>query len=83
MNINITNTKGIPRFIKVNPLGLIGDKKRELGEPNAMWKFDGEVLRDDRTFQSYEMQNGDAIITNSEHVGGINDILNIYIKKLL
>jgi hypothetical protein len=73
MNIQITNTKGIPRMVTVNPLGLIGDKKRELGEPNSIWKFDGEVLKNEKTFQSYDIQNGDNIITNSEHLGGIND----------
>jgi hypothetical protein len=59
-------------MITVNPSGLIGDKKRELGQPNAIWKFDGEVLKNDKTFQYYEIQSGDSIITNSHHQGGIN-----------
>lgn len=73
MNVNLTDTKGLsPRMITVNPSGLIGDKKRELGQPNAIWKFDGEVLKNDKTFQFYEIQSGDSIITNSQHQGGIN-----------
>jgi hypothetical protein len=73
MNVNLTDTKGLrPRMITANPSDLIGDKKRELGQPNAIWKFDGEVLLNDKTFQSYDIQSGDCIITNSHHQGGIN-----------
>jgi hypothetical protein len=72
MNIKITDTKGNPKLITVNPSDLIIDKKRELGEQNAIWKFEGEVLKNDRTFQSYDIQNGDNIVTNSFHQGGIN-----------
>lgn len=45
MNIKITDTKGNPKLITVNPSDLIIDKKRELGEQNAIWKFEGEVLK--------------------------------------
>jgi hypothetical protein len=72
MNIKITDTKGNPKLITVNPSDFIIDKKRELGEQNAIWKFEGEVLKNDRTFQSYDIQNGDNIVTNSFHQGGIN-----------
>ena len=73
MNVIIIDSKGNKKIETVNPLGLIGDKKRELGVPNAIWKFDGQVLKNDKTFQFYEIQNGDNITTNVKHQGGIND----------
>lgn len=73
MNVNLTDTKGLnPKMISISPSGLVGDKKKELGQANAIWKFDGEVLKNDKTFSFYGIEAGDSIITNSQHQGGIN-----------
>ena len=73
MNVNLTDTKGLnPKMISVSPSGLVGDKKKELGQENAIWKFDGQVLKNDKTFSYYDIEAGDSIITSIQHQGGIN-----------
>jgi len=73
MELEIIDTKGLSsRMITVNPSDLIGDKKRELGQLDLMWKFNGEILKNDKTFQFYEIENGDRIISDRKCKGGNN-----------
>lgn len=71
--IFLVDKKGESRPIRIYPSDIIGDTKRVLKDTEAIWKFDGEVLNNERTFKSYEIDEKDVILTNSLHEGGINN----------
>lgn len=73
VNIFVMDRRGnkIPKTICLSE--KIGKVKADLNEAGAKWKFDGELLKDERTFISYSIEKDDVITTNSFHVGGINN----------
>lgn len=73
INVFLVDRKGDSRPISICLSDTIGNTKNVLKETNAIWKFDGEVLKNERTFQSYDIEKNDKITTNSFHQGGINN----------
>lgn len=69
--IGLIDRKGEKRIIQVNINDKIGKVKEELGVKSAIWKCNGEILKDDRCFSDYEIDEYDAIIANPVmHQGG-------------
>lgn len=72
ININIIDPRGEVRAEPIILTQTIGSKKKELNMPNAFWKYEGEVLKDELTFDYYGIENNDMIGTSTFHRGGIN-----------
>ena len=49
-------------------------KKKEENQENGVWTYDGGVLKDKRTFESYEISNDEVIMTSLNLIGGIKDM---------
>jgi len=67
MNINIFLLliwKGKRKQLNINLSDTIGKKKKELNQSNSFWKYDGEILKDDRTYESYGIEGNETIFTN-------------------
>lgn len=73
INVKLVDKKGDARIIKINLSDIIGDKKRELNQPNGIWKHEGEILKDEKNFSDYDVEEFDQIITNIRHQGGTNN----------
>ena len=73
-----SNDRYSPQKIKVTIIGLTGkensiyvypcDKIRhgnaKCGQDFSGWKFDGEILNNDKTFAFYDIEDGDIIVSS-------------------
>jgi len=74
IKVQLIDKKGEARFIDIDPSDIIADKKKELNQPQAIWKCEGEILKDDRHFSDYsDVEESALIITNIRHQGGTNN----------
>lgn len=76
MNIIIATPDKKKTKITVNPNNTIGEGKKlfynKIGNTNNnQWKFMADVLKDERTFSSYEIEDNDEIEANPVSRGGI------------
>lgn len=73
INIVIKTIKGVIYNKTVSPTDTIGYGKSLISKYDKFqWKFDGGVLRDEKTFQDYEIEDGDIIISTDPVIGGLN-----------
>jgi hypothetical protein len=71
--VNLIDKKGEARRINIRLSEKIIDKKKELNQSDAIWKCEGEILKDDRRFEEYDdIEENVLILTNIRHQGGIN-----------
>lgn len=65
MNVNVylVDLKGNRTQINIDLSDTIGNKKKELNQSESHWKYDGMILRDDRTFASYQIEDNDTIVS--------------------
>ena len=56
----------------VKPSDKIITGKKLSNQENAVWKYNAEVLSNEKTFDDYGIEDEDAIITNTKVIGGIN-----------
>ena len=40
------------------------------GQANNQWKYEGKVLKDDKTFSDYDIEEDDVITTSDRERGG-------------
>ncbi len=71
-NIKLKNPKGKEKILKVNSNDKISDTKANAGYTGYIFKFNGEVLKDDKTIEYYGIEEDDVIILNTPQVGGIS-----------
>ena len=78
MKIYIRSLDGRTTQIIVNESDTIGTGKqiykkaaKEVSD-NPQWKFNGTVLNDKKTFNDYEIEDEDNIISNDRSEGGKN-----------
>ena len=74
INTPKTQEKGIE--IKISKEKTIGDAKKIYfdivgNRDNNQWIYDAEILKDNRTISSYEMENKDIIEAHPTYKGGI------------
>ena len=69
ITIYIKDLRGRSTKIKIDTKDTIRDLKKKYGHPYIL-KFDGEVLKDNKTLEYYEIKDGDKIISNIHHQGG-------------
>ena len=58
------------KSIVVGTSDTISKGKSLYGNGNAQWKLDGQVLRDEKTFSDYNVEDGDYIQSNERSRGG-------------
>lgn len=68
--IKIKNPKGKEKTIYVKSNDSIGNAKSNAGYVGYIWKFNGEVLKDEKTIEYYGIEEEDVIILNSPQPGG-------------
>ncbi len=72
MSVRITvlnNTrKKLPLILNTNM--TIAEAKEEAGENDAIWKFDGEILKNDKTLSYYNIKDDDIILSLIPLKGG-------------
>jgi hypothetical protein len=70
MKIKIKNPTGKEKSLIVNSSDLISKAKINAGLQGYIWKFNGEVLKDEKTIDYYRIEDDDTIISNIPVVGG-------------
>jgi hypothetical protein len=70
MKIKIKNPSGKEKNLIVNPSDLISKAKINAGLQGYIWKFNGEVLKDEKTIDYYRIEDDDTIISNIPVPGG-------------
>ena len=71
--VNLIDKKGEARRINIRLSEKISDKKKELKQSDAIWKCEGEILKNDCRFEEYDdVEENALILTNIRHQGGIN-----------
>jgi hypothetical protein len=71
INIQIINMTGKGTSLSVHKTDKIIDAKIKSGQGDkTQWKFNAQVLKNDRTIESYEIEDDDVIISNYRSKGG-------------
>ena len=76
ITISIKNLLGRAESIKVKTTDTISTGKIKYNKGSPQWKFNSRVLKDDKTFDFYNIEDEDTIISNDRSEGG-----NFIIKK--
>ena len=70
MRIKLSNSKGQIKIFEVDENMTIKKAKEITGEIAKVWKFDGYILKEDKTFSDYGIEEGDLIISTYKMRGG-------------
>ena len=70
MRIRLTDTKGRTKTFEFDKNMTIGEAKEMIDQVDNQWKFDGEILKDDKTFSDYDIEDDNEITTNDRSLGG-------------
>lgn len=70
ITIIISNMNGRKSNLCVFTSDTIQRGKDLYGQGDPQWKADGEVLKNNKTFSDYAIENGDTIISNDRSRGG-------------
>ena len=68
--VKIQNPNGKGKSLKVNTSDKISTAKINAGQVGYVWKFNGEVIKDDKTIEYYGIEEDDCIISNTPAPGG-------------
>lgn len=70
IKLKIKNPTGREKILYVNSSDSISRAKINAGLQGFIWKFNGEVLKDDKTIEYYGLETDDVIISNVPVPGG-------------
>ena len=71
MRIKLIDFRGRKKTFEVDENMTIGEAKKMIGQAdNYKWKCDGKVLKNDKTFSDYDIEEDDVIISNDRERGG-------------
>ena len=71
VSVQLIDSRGRSNYISICLSDTIGKKKKELKQESGVWTYDGGVLKNEKTFGSYEISNNEIIITSQNLEGGI------------
>lgn len=74
VSVQLVDSKGRSNYISICLSDTVEKKKKELNQEKGVWTYDGGVLKDKRTFDSYQISNNEVIITSLDLLGGIKDM---------
>jgi hypothetical protein len=72
-NIKISDGKGNIKNLSVTKTDTISSAKIAAGytpTTNYKWKTDGQVLKDEKTIEFYDIEKDDLIVVSKNQVGG-------------
>jgi hypothetical protein len=72
-NIKISNGKGNIQNLSVKKTDTISNAKIAAGytpTTNYKWKSDGQVLKDEKTIDFYNIEEDDLIVVSRNQIGG-------------
>lgn len=70
MRIKLINPSGREKILEFEANITIYEAKQISGFPGYSWKFNGEVLKDEKTLSYYDIEEDDVIIANFPCPGG-------------
>lgn len=70
ITIIISNLEGRKTRLTVSKKEKIKEGKRLFGQGDPQWKYDGETLNNEKTFEDYGIENDDVITSNERSRGG-------------
>ena len=70
MRIKLIDVKGRTTEVEVDKNMTIEKAKKMIGQADKQWRYDGEVLKDDKTFSDYDIEEGCYITTIDRSMGG-------------
>lgn len=70
ITVVISNMNGRKSNLCVFTSDTIGRGKELYGQGSPQWKVDGEVLKDEKKFSDYGIENEDIITSNDRSRGG-------------
>lgn len=71
IQITVKDTKGLEKLLTIKKSDTIAKGKSQLGHgADIVWKYEGEVLKENKTFEDYEFEGGDTIIASARVIGG-------------
>ena len=74
VSVQLVDGKGRSNYRSICLSDTIGKKKKELKQENGVWTYDGGVLKNEKTFGSYEFSGDEVIVTSLNLEGGIEDM---------
>lgn len=74
ISVQLVDTTGKSSYISICLSDTIEKKKKELNQEKGVWTYDGGVLKNERTFESYDIEKDEVIITSQNLLGGIKEI---------
>ena len=74
ISVQLVDTTGKSSYISICLSDTIEKKKKELNQEKGVWTYDGGVLKNEKTFESYDIGKDEVIITSQDLVGGIKEI---------
>lgn len=79
ITINIMKYNGESKSIVVDISDTISRGKSLYGNESVQWIFNGEVLKDEKTFSDYDIEEGDRIISN-ERIRGMSMNIKVLVS---
>ena len=70
MRIKLKDAKDITKTFEVDKNMTIGEAKEMIDQVDKVWRYDGEILKDDKTFSDYDIEEGYEITTSDRTRGG-------------
>lgn len=70
ITIIISNMNGRKSNLAIWTTDTISRGKELYGQGDPQWKYDGEVLKNDKKFSDYGIEKDDIIISNDRSRGG-------------
>lgn len=70
ITVKIIDGRGEEKRIRIDTNKTIRDLKQKYGDTEINLKFNGEILKDDKTIEYYEIEEDDCIMSNKRAVGG-------------
>lgn len=74
ISVHLVDSKGKSSYISICLSDTVAKKKKELNQEKGVWTYDGGVLKNEKTFESYDIGKDEVIITSQDLVGGIKEI---------
>lgn len=71
MHITVKDMKGTEKMLTIIKSNTIAQGKTKLGhELGRVWKYEGNILDNNKKFEDYEIDEGETIIATNKVIGG-------------
>ena len=70
LNVQLCYINWETKDLRILPSENIGDKKKQEKQEDSTWKCNGRILKDNKTFNDYNIEENDVIYSSRKNVGG-------------